>query len=1189
MRALARGAAITAVSLGVSLVAPGAAAAQNAAWQVHDGGARHSFGLTIPNGDFEGFLSGAQIPAQNSGGWTGASNTLALRWTGPGGVPCRTQAKYAYFQTVVRPQPGQGFSLAFTNVDDAVRVTVFNARHPGGATAPGGVVGLRENKTVDLTPLLVPGGDNRVVITLADVCGAGHGVTVQLQPTEGGGADADTPGRPGPSSAAQDGARAADQARPTLPLAPGTELVRGQRYWSASGGHFLTLNPDGNLVVARADGGYVWGFDTQPNIDFRRVGRVVWQADGNLAAYAADGAYLWSALTENPDPNARLVLQANGALQIISGNQVRWTSMAAAAAPARPAPAPAPRPAPAPAPVRDGSEDEPGYGDDSPVRRLAQTDTGALTLASTQAGARRGSPVAFVSTDGTASVGSRTVFIVRNNATGESTLVPVAGNDAESRTVAYLAPGAYTVTPPAPSVGQFSTFTTRSVSASQITVPAAPANSTRPVATVSFSLEVQRAPVVMLTTKVTGSSVELAWGAGRGIEVGEYVLVRTDGSNPAANPSAGTRVPLSSPTATSAVVRGLADNRQYTFTLFSTSRSGEVLEARAYSVSTASEGSQAAAFAVAANTIMPTDFASLRAERIAESAVRVTLDPARIQRGSGSTMPGLESAVTQGGGCVVGTPFLVRTDISAQNSFFGVIDVCESSNGGVSRAIVNTDVPLSSVFNFYHLASNKASMCFNPVTGTELAENAAQCSGNAPRSSAAPPAPPAPPVDVNRLQPPARAGTGEIQVTLLWASGDDLDVHVTDPAGAVINWREETSTSGGKLDIDNRGGDCASREERAENVFWQRNAPRGTYSVDVQNYRSCGGPATAKIQVRVGGELLVDQIVNVGVDMPIFFELGEEGAVRLASTETKALDKAVNRPALAVRPHQPSVLAAAKASTVVTKASFASFAAFSQDDVEAGPISCEGSASASFDLGAHFGPHFEHEIEVSGGKLHWDIEAGVTAGINPQAEISGEVECSAEFDGKEFQLSTYPVPINLELKPDVSAKASATLSLDGPKLGLTLGIKSDGSLGAKTEWCRPWLLPDFPCGVDIDLRQNTRPLTRFERGDAEATLTGTLEFAAGIQANLGIGVKNSFVTAKTGFSLRMYPLAAELTAVVGTANCIEGKVGAKLGVDFLAEAYILAFGDEIRETLYESDVLAYPGAEFEIGSCPEDD
>lgn len=126
------------------------------------------------------------------------------------------------------------------------------------------------------------------------------------------------------------------------------EFVRGKKHWSASRSHFVGLNPDGNLVVAKADGGYVWGFDTQPNIDHTRVGRVVWQPDGNLAAYGADGSYLWSALTQNTDSSARLVLQPNGALQIVSPQRgVLWSSdghlsVAAPATPAPPAAAPAP-------------------------------------------------------------------------------------------------------------------------------------------------------------------------------------------------------------------------------------------------------------------------------------------------------------------------------------------------------------------------------------------------------------------------------------------------------------------------------------------------------------------------------------------------------------------------------------------------------------------------------------------------------------------------------------------------------------------------------------------------------------------------------------------------------------------------------------------------------------------------------
>lgn len=107
-------------------------------------------------------------------------------------------------------------------------------------------------------------------------------------------------------------------------LAPGEVMQRGVRY--SMNGHFLTLNPDGNLVVAREDGGYVWGFDTI-GVDFLRVARVEMQTDGNLAAYDADGGYIWSALTEDPDPSTRLILTPEGALQLYSdARSLLWSS-----------------------------------------------------------------------------------------------------------------------------------------------------------------------------------------------------------------------------------------------------------------------------------------------------------------------------------------------------------------------------------------------------------------------------------------------------------------------------------------------------------------------------------------------------------------------------------------------------------------------------------------------------------------------------------------------------------------------------------------------------------------------------------------------------------------------------------------------------------------------------------------------
>lgn len=179
---------LVASCLGVLLVTATTATAQVAGWQVHEGTAtRHNFGQVIPNGDTEGFLSGAQIPASNDSGWSNASEDQSLRWSGPGGTPCRAQANYTYFETFLLPGRGEGFAIDFTSVDDAARVTVFAGEEGinNGVNVPD-LVGLRESKTVDLSPYLRPDDVNRVVITLADVCGAGNGLVAQVRAVPGG-------------------------------------------------------------------------------------------------------------------------------------------------------------------------------------------------------------------------------------------------------------------------------------------------------------------------------------------------------------------------------------------------------------------------------------------------------------------------------------------------------------------------------------------------------------------------------------------------------------------------------------------------------------------------------------------------------------------------------------------------------------------------------------------------------------------------------------------------------------------------------------------------------------------------------------------------------------------------------------------------------------------------------------------
>jgi hypothetical protein len=102
-----------------------------------------------------------------------------------------------------------------------------------------------------------------------------------------------------------------------LPLRAGTRLVTGRRYRSESGGHYLVLQPDGNMVVYNAADRYIWGLDKVSSA--RQIRTVELQTDGNLVARRADGGFVWSALTRDTDTSATLSISPAGALQLVSG------------------------------------------------------------------------------------------------------------------------------------------------------------------------------------------------------------------------------------------------------------------------------------------------------------------------------------------------------------------------------------------------------------------------------------------------------------------------------------------------------------------------------------------------------------------------------------------------------------------------------------------------------------------------------------------------------------------------------------------------------------------------------------------------------------------------------------------------------------------------------------------------------
>lgn len=84
-------------------------------------------------------------------------------------------------------------------------------------------------------------------------------------------------------------------------------------------------------------------------------------------------------------------------------------------------------------------------------------------------------------------------------------------------------------------------------------------------------------------------------------------------------------------------------------------------------------------------------------------------------------------------------------------------------------------------------------------------------------------------------------GTGDIQVTLQWATTDDLDLAVTDPNGDVITYFNRQVASGGQLDVDANAACSGVTRSPVENIFWPPGgAPQGEFNIEVNLYAACG-------------------------------------------------------------------------------------------------------------------------------------------------------------------------------------------------------------------------------------------------------------------------------------------------------------------------------------------------------------
>ena len=76
---------------------------------------------------------------------------------------------------------------------------------------------------------------------------------------------------------------------------------------------------------------------------------------------------------------------------------------------------------------------------------------------------------------------------------------------------------------------------------------------------------------------------------------------------------------------------------------------------------------------------------------------------------------------------------------------------------------------------------------------------------------------------------------GEVTVTLMWDSEDDLDLSIIEPSSEKIWYGHKNSNAGVFHDIDDNAHQPFSKEP-IENISWLKNAPQGNYDVKVKLY-----------------------------------------------------------------------------------------------------------------------------------------------------------------------------------------------------------------------------------------------------------------------------------------------------------------------------------------------------------------
>jgi LysM repeat protein len=147
-------------------------------------------------------------------------------------------------------------------------------------------------------------------------------------------------------------------------LTEGQKLVKGESLTSSNGAYTLTLQDDGNLVLA-SRGHAIWASGTNG----QDVVRAEVQNDGNFVLYTADKP-VWHTDTKGKK-DVKLVLQDDRNLVLYSADHAAWSTKTETDAPPPPEPE-----AEAPATEHEHEAEEAGSHEPEPAARTYTVESG---------------------------------------------------------------------------------------------------------------------------------------------------------------------------------------------------------------------------------------------------------------------------------------------------------------------------------------------------------------------------------------------------------------------------------------------------------------------------------------------------------------------------------------------------------------------------------------------------------------------------------------------------------------------------------------------------------------------------------------------------------------------------------------------------------------------------------------------